>query len=65
MNCPHCNKRIVEPKFNNAELNAEFYGSNTSFFQCSKCKKKYSVYFENKIIVHKPEKAPDDTDLSY
>ena len=65
MKCPHCQKNIFEPKLDNAERNAENYGSSSFFFQCPHCKKKYGIYIRRIINCEKPHKMPDDTDLSF
>lgn len=65
MNCPHCKKLYIKKDGNIAFYNTKSYGSNRFYFQCQKCKKKFSAYFELIVKRHKPQKEDDDCELSF
>ena len=65
MKCPHCNKIDHNPYHDNAERNAEAYGGSFFCFKCTKCKKKYKVYYDRKVVRQKPFKADKASDLSF
>lgn len=64
MTCPHCNKEDVNDDILRASRNAESYGESCFTFRCTNCKKKYSSYFEVRVVANTPFIVDSSKDLS-
>jgi len=63
--CPHCNKEDDNFNLNKAARNAEGYGDAVFTFQCTNCKKKYSIQHIRKVVRGEPYQRKDDVDTSF
>ena len=65
MNCPHCSKTNNQDQHRKASINAENYGGGYFTFECSHCKKLYSVSFYRVVKHDDPVKASKDAFPSF
>ena len=62
MKCPYCNKEHKSKHHMTADRNCDNYGDDTFHFQCSHCKKVYSVAYQRIVRHQKPYQSIVDVD---